>query len=45
MKTKISISINREINDQIDNKLADGLFRNKSHVIEYAVRQFLKNEL
>ncbi len=27
---------------EIDKKLEDGLFRNKSHFIEYAVRRLLK---
>ncbi len=41
MKAKISISIEEDILSKADTKLTDGLFRNKSHLIEYALRRFL----
>jgi len=44
MKRKISITIEEEIHDLLEDKLKDGLFRNKSHLLEYAVRRFLKDE-
>jgi len=42
MKTKISISIEESTIKDIENKLNEGLFRNKSHFIEFAVKRFLK---
>jgi len=44
MKTKISISIDTETLSNIDNILTEGLFRNKSHVIEYAIKKFLEKK-
>ncbi len=43
MKQKLSITVDEELIKLIENTLKDGLFRNKSHVIEYAVNQWLKN--
>jgi Arc/MetJ-type ribon-helix-helix transcriptional regulator len=43
MKQKISISIEDEVISRIEERLGDGLFRNKSHLIEYAVNKFLKS--
>jgi len=46
MKVKLSISIDEETVLKIDEKLEQKLFRNKSHLIEYAVNKFLeKGEL
>jgi len=42
MKQTISISIEEETIKDIEEKLIDGLFRNKSHLVEYAVRKLLK---
>jgi len=42
MKQKLSITINKETVKDIEAKLADGFFRNKSHLIEYAVRELLR---
>jgi Arc/MetJ-type ribon-helix-helix transcriptional regulator len=42
MKKKVSISMDDKVLASIDGKLKDGLFRNKSHFIEYAVRRMLK---
>ncbi|MBW2980630.1 ribbon-helix-helix domain-containing protein [Candidatus Woesearchaeota archaeon] len=44
MKQKLSISIEEDIVKLIEDKLKDKLFRNKSHVIEYALYKFLKGE-
>lgn len=41
MKTKISVSIDDETVQKIESELKTGFFRNKSHVIEYAIKQFL----
>lgn len=42
MKQKISISIDSEKINLIEKLLHDGKFRNKSHVIEYSIDKFLK---
>ncbi|MFH1589663.1 MAG: ribbon-helix-helix domain-containing protein [archaeon] len=44
MKTKISISVEEKTNNQIEAILDDGFFRSKSHVIEYAVKKFIKSQ-
>ena len=43
MKEKISITIDKGTLSAVETELADGLFRNKSHLIEYAVNKFLRN--
>ncbi|MBW2972821.1 ribbon-helix-helix domain-containing protein [Candidatus Woesearchaeota archaeon] len=43
MKKKISITVEEKLMKKIEKELKQGLFRNKSHVIEYAITQFLKN--
>jgi len=45
MKSKISITIDENTVSQIQEHLEDGLFRNKSHLIDYAVKQFLKERI
>jgi len=42
MKQKLSISIDEKLIAKIEAKLKQGVFRNKSHVIEYAVMQLLR---
>ena len=44
MKSKISITIDEHLITELDSTLEDGLFRNKSHIIEYAVRKFLERK-
>jgi Arc/MetJ-type ribon-helix-helix transcriptional regulator len=44
MKRKLSISIEEDIVKEIEEKLKEKLFRNKSHIIEYALYKFLKEE-
>ena len=44
MKAKISITIDEEKVSKIDEILKQGLFRNKSHVLEYALIKFLEME-
>ncbi|MBI4158796.1 hypothetical protein HY500_00885 [Candidatus Woesearchaeota archaeon] len=44
MKTKISISIEEETLKKIEEVLEEGIFRNKSHVIEYSIKKFLEND-
>lgn len=44
MKQKLSISIEKETIDKIDNYISDGAFRNKSHVVEFALNKFMAEE-
>ena len=42
MKEQISITVDRELLARLGGVLEDGLFRNKSHLFEYAVRKLVK---
>jgi len=42
MKQKISISIEKETVNKIKKKVAEGIFRNKSHAVEFAVRKLME---
>ena len=42
MKQKLSITIDEEKVRVIDGILKKGLFRNKSHILEYALIKFLE---
>ena len=44
MKTKMSITIDEEKLVTINEILQKGLFRNKSHILEYALIKFLEKE-
>lgn len=44
MKHKLSISIDRETLEKLEGVLVSGKFRNKSHIVEYAVNRLLKEE-
>ncbi|MBS3093592.1 hypothetical protein J4456_03370 [Candidatus Pacearchaeota archaeon] len=44
MKQKISISIEEEKIKIIEDLLKHGLFRNKSHLIEYSLDRFLEQQ-
>ena len=45
MKTRLSISIDEEILTQIRELMRkERIFRNKSHVVECAIYEFLKNK-
>ena len=43
MKQKISITIDEEILNLIEEKLQDPQFRNRSHIIEHALHKALLN--
>jgi len=45
MKRQISITVDNELLIDAKNKLKGGLFRNKSHLFEYALRQFLEHNI
>jgi Arc/MetJ-type ribon-helix-helix transcriptional regulator len=42
MKQKLSITIDEKTIKVVENMLKEGLFRSKSHVIEYSLNKFLK---
>ena len=44
MKEKISITVDSEVLDLIENMVSDkkGIFRNRSHVVEYSVKKFFE---
>lgn len=42
MKQKLSISIDEEKVKLIDRILEEGMFRSKSHILEYSLNKFLK---
>ena len=44
MKKKLSISVDEEKVALIESKVAEGRFRNKSHMIEYALDSFLRGD-
>ena len=43
MKSKISITLDKEILELIENVVRDkkGAFRNRSHVVEYSIKKFV----
>lgn len=43
MKLKLSISMDNETVAKIEEAIKDGKFRNKSHIVEYAVNSMLKS--
>lgn len=42
MRKKLSISITKSTLELIEDLIKDGSFRNKSHVVEFAVNKFKK---
>ncbi|MDO8628649.1 MAG: hypothetical protein Q7R56_02760 [Nanoarchaeota archaeon] len=44
MKKKLSITIEKSAIVEFEKLLADGSFRNKSHVVEFAVTKFMKEK-
>ena len=44
MKSKISVTLNEETILGILKKLREDRFRNKSHIVEYALKRFLEKE-
>jgi Arc/MetJ-type ribon-helix-helix transcriptional regulator len=44
MKQKLSITIDEEKVQIIEKLLQDGLFRSKSHILEYSLNKFLNQE-
>lgn len=44
MKQKLSVTIEEDIVKQIEEKVGERVFRNKSHIIEYALYRLLKEK-
>ena len=44
MKSKLSVSIDRKLIAVIEKLIGTGRFRNKSHVLEYALRKYAEGE-
>lgn len=44
MKHKLSVTLDGEIVAEIVKALSTGKFRNKSHVVEYAVKRLLEQQ-
>ena len=44
MKQKISVTIDEKNLELVERILLEGKFRNKSHIIEYSLNKFLKEE-
>ena len=42
MKIKVSVSMEKELHERVKNKVPGSIFRNTSHLVEYAVESFLK---
>ncbi len=43
-KQRLSVSVDEETVEIIEKSVRDGLFRNKSHAVEFSVNKILKNE-
>lgn len=43
MKKKLSITVDEDKVILIEKMVSEGRFRNKSHIIEYALNSYLKN--
>jgi len=44
MKIKVSVSMEDRTLEDVKSKIKEGLFRNKSHFIEYAVKKCLEGD-
>ena len=44
MKSKLSVTLDEGLVQQILATLSTGKFRNKSHVVEFAVKKFLEEQ-
>ncbi len=44
MKTKLSISMDKELVRKAELIISEGKFRNKSHIVEYALKRFMEKE-
>ncbi|MEK6899348.1 MAG: ribbon-helix-helix domain-containing protein [Nanoarchaeota archaeon] len=44
MKTRVSFTIEEDLDKKLDAKLKDTKYRNKSHLIEIALRKFIEEK-
>lgn len=44
MKQKLSVTIDKEKVELVEAILEKGFFRNKSHILEFALTKFLENQ-
>lgn len=44
MKLKLSITVDEHLVQQVEEAVQEGRFRNRSHILEYALKQFLREE-
>jgi Arc/MetJ-type ribon-helix-helix transcriptional regulator len=44
MKQKLSVSIDEETIGKLDGYVSEGSFRNKSHVVEFALNKMMKEK-
>jgi|WetSurMetagenome_2_1015567.scaffolds.fasta_scaffold1533515_1 Arc/MetJ-type ribon-helix-helix transcriptional regulator len=44
MKKKVSISIEEKTIKELENYVKEGSFRNKSHVVEFAINKFIERK-
>jgi len=44
MKQKLSVTLDEDLVHEIMRALSSGRFRNKSHVVEYAVKKLLEGQ-
>ena len=44
MKKKLSISVEEKTIDRLETFVNNGIFRNKSHFIEFAIEKFLEHK-
>ena len=44
MRHKLSISIDEKLLNLLDTMLTDGTFRNKSHLVEVALKKFVEGK-
>ena len=44
MKTRISVTIDEELDKKIDKILKDSIYRNKSHFVEVLIKEAIKKE-
>jgi len=45
MKVKLSISMDKALVKEAEEVIEEGRFRNKSHIVEYALKSFLREKL
>jgi len=44
MKRKLSVTIEEDKIEKIESQVNKGIFRNKSHLIEFAIEKFLEDQ-